>query len=191
MIRSLCCTAALLVALLGAPSTADAQFVVGAHGGYSLDVRPDVGTSDAGAAVVGAQVQFRVAPLPFVFNPGLDLFLTGGDEFTALQIDTNLLLPFALENEWVTPYIGGGLAVTRLSTDGGLFGSAQDTPAPMESTTDYGINALAGVLFGVGSIRPFVQLRATLGNHAIYADEAGEPGEGFAMTAGVLFRLSQ
>lgn len=194
MIRSLCSVLALLVTLLCTPATADAQFVVGAHGGYNLDVRPETGETTSGAALVGGQVQFRIAPLPIVFNPAVDLFLSGGDEFTALQIDTNLLLPFTLENEWVTPYIGGGLAVTRLSTETTLFSpsdAAQPQQAVAESATDYGINAMAGVLLGVGPIRPFVQLRATLGSHAIYADTDGDPGEAFGISAGVLFRLSQ
>lgn len=193
MMRPLCSALALLVALLGTPSTADAQFVAGAHGGYNLDVRPAMGETSTGAALVGGQLQFRIAPLPIIFNPGVDLYLKGGDEFTALQIDTNLLLPFTLENEWVTPYIGGGLAVTRLSTETTLFSpsDAQPQQAVAESTTDYGINAMAGVLLGVGAVRPFVQLRATLGNHAIYADTDGEPGEAFGISAGVLFRLSQ
>lgn len=193
MMRLLCSALVLLVALLGTPATADAQFVVGAHGGYNLDVRPEMGETSAGAALVGGQLQFRIAPLPFVFNPGVDLFLKGGDEFTALQIDTNLLLPFTLENEWVTPYIGGGLAVTRLSTETALFSASDVQPqqAAPESTTDYGVNAIAGVLLGVGAVRPFVQLRATLGSHATYADTNGEPGEAFGISAGVLFRLSQ
>lgn len=194
MMRSLCSVLALLVTLLCTPATADAQFVVGAHGGYNLDVRPETGATTSGAALVGGQVQFRIAPLPIVFNPAVDLFLSGGDEFTALQIDTNLLLPFTLENEWVTPYIGGGLAVTRLSTETTLFSPsdvAQPQQAVAEGATDYGINAMAGVLLGVGPIRPFVQLRATLGSHAIYADSDGDPGEAFGLSAGVLFRLSQ
>ncbi len=193
MIRSVFCTLVFVCAFALLPSSASGQFVVGAHGGYNLDVRPSGGEAGSGAAMVGAQLQFRVAPLPIVFNPAVDLFLAGDDDFTATQIDANILLPFVLDNDFVTPYIGGGFAITRLSTETTLFGDAetQENNQLLEGTTDYGANVIAGALFGVGSIRPFAQFRATLGSHAIYADDAGTPGEGFGVSAGILFRLSQ
>lgn len=192
--RALSVVAGLFLFLaLAAYQPAKAQFVVGAQTGYNLDVRPGEGTP--GAMLVGGQAQFMIEPLPLVFNPSVDVFMTGEEEFSALQFDANVLVPFLLQAEWVTPYIGGGLAITRLGSeetqqvDGGQ--GLQQTTEVVESSTDYGGNIIAGVLLGAGPLRPFVTVRSTLGRHAIYGDDTNRGGEGYSVSAGVLVRFSQ
>ena len=84
-----------------------------------------------------------------LFSPGVEYYpgVSNGSLITvAFDVHVGLNLP----ESSVSPYVGGGLAVHRMSIDlGPTLGST--------SVTDSQVNALGGLHFGSGPVRPFVE----------------------------------
>ena len=146
-----------LLLLLLSPTRAEAQVAIGPHFGTNLD-------SPLGAELfVGATSHISVPALPVILNPAVDFYIDA-DDFTLLQFDANALLTFGVDNVLFSPYAGGGLAVSYLSTDE-AFGDDGDLGFdPDVSATDLGINAVAGTFFNLASLRPFAEARITIGD---------------------------
>lgn len=153
-----------------------------ADGGSStVKIGPRVGipvgdVSDTGGNLFfGADGRIQTAGLPdeVVISPSVDFYLTddfGGSSLTILAADLNGLYEFQIENPVLVPYLGGGLAITRISVD--ASGSIVDP-----SSTEVGLNLVGGARFPLGSVEPFAQVNFTAG-----ADRIGIGG-------GVLFGL--
>jgi hypothetical protein len=97
---------------------------------------------DIGENLVGIEMALNVGP--FVFNPNFEYVLVDGGDVMSLNAD--FLYPFAREAS-VNPYIGLGLGLMRLEASG--FGSENEAIA----------NAIAGLQFGRGRVKPYVQLK--------------------------------
>ena len=84
------------------------------------------------------------------------------------EINVNALYPISIAGmPKVSPYVGGGLNVARRSVDLVIVTA---------SSTDIGLNALAGARFALGKLNTFAEAKIELGG-----------GEQFALTFGVLF----
>jgi opacity protein-like surface antigen len=129
--------------------TADAQIGIriGPRVGYDIDQLNEL--------FVGADVRLDVATLPVIINPAFDYYFVDG--FDLYQLSINALYTFGINNTAFTPYVGGGLGITRTSVDTGVdFIDG--------SNTDIGLNIVGGAEFGFGNLRPFVQAQLTLGD---------------------------
>ena len=87
------------------------------------------------------------------------------------ELNGNIVYDFDIVNKpTLTPYVGGGLNVAHVSRESTspLGGSASDT--------ELGVNLLGGLEFGMGRLRPFVEIKVEL-----------EGGEQFVITGGILF----
>lgn len=148
--------------------SASAQFQIGPRVGYELD--------EVGALGVGADLRFSPPALPIAINPTFDYYFLDDDEFGGAdvwQANINALYNFGIANQVFTPYVGAGLALTRVTLGNrAAFGLN-------ESSTEAGANILVGAEFGFGAMRPFVQAQTTLGGELQTATIAG----------GVLFSL--
>lgn len=177
---------ALLLLLTGARE-AQAQFSIGARGSYNMDAFTENGAEE-GAYSLGAEARLGLAGLPVVINPGFDYYFNQIENANVTQFDANVLVPFGTDNAVFNPYAGLGLGVTRVAFD-------SDTPVlgnlVEETEMDYGLNVIGGATFGAGAIQPFAQARITFGEHLAFLNEDGEGGPGYALMAGLLFRLGQ
>lgn len=166
---------------------ADGQISLGARAGYNLDAFSDSGAKE-GAFTIGGEARLGLQGLPIVLNPGVDFYLNGVDNTGVMQFDANVLYPISHNNVNFTPYVGAGLAVTRVTFDpntgliGNLFGD-------QTSETDIGANVLGGATFGLGAIRPFVQARITMGDHLAFMNRNGDGGPGYSLMGGLLFTI--
>ena len=162
-----------------------AQISVGGHGGYNLDAFSENGP-DEGAIFLGGQGRFHLSGMPVVLNPGFDYYLEGINDVAVFQFNGDVLFPFGVDNRVFTPYAGVGIAVTRVSfkPDEVILGNLLES-----EETDVGLNVVGGAEFGSGSARPFVQARITLGKHLAFVNEDGDSGPGYALLAGILFRI--
>lgn len=178
---------ALALCLALGTQQAHAQFSLGAHAGYNLDVISEDGAEE-GAAFVGGEARFGLGQYPVVINPSASYFLTGLENTSTLEFDLNALYEFGYNNTSFTPYAGVGLGVTRVAFDSDipLVGNNFE-----DSETDYGLNLIGGARFGFGQIQPFVQARITFGEHLSFVNDDGQGGSGYALMGGVLFRLGQ
>lgn len=138
----------LLAALVGTASSAHAQFQIGPRVGYDLE------TDDL---VLGVDARFALnnPALPLIIAPAFDYYFIDSDDVSFYALDLNVLYPFGISNQVFTPYAGAGLGVgfSRIEI-------ADET----ESETNLGFNLVGGAVFGFGSIRPFAQVRLTLGD---------------------------
>ena len=160
-----------VLTLCSAPS--QAQNAVGPHVGYNTG--PFAGSG--GEVFIGAAAHVAIASLPVVINPAIDYYI-GLDGITLLQVDANALYPFEVNSELLSPYAGGGLAISYVSVEGedfglGDFGIEIDNSY---SNTDVGLNLVGGTFFNVGNLRPFAEARFTLGN-----------GSALSLKSGVMF----
>ncbi len=84
------------------------------------------------------------------------------------EVNVNALYPVAIASmPKLRPYVGAGLNVARYSVDLGIVSA---------SSTDIGLNALAGARFSMGKFSTFAEAKLELSG-----------GEQFAVTFGVLF----
>lgn len=107
---------------------------------------------------VGADLRVGMPAFPVLFNAAFDYYLVDDGRFAernVYQINLNALYEFGVDNRVFTPYAGVGLGLTRFS---------QETAAGDASETETGFNVLGGAVFGFGSLRPFFQFQATLGD---------------------------
>ncbi len=138
---------ALAIAL---PVQGNAQWSLKAHGGYDLD---------AEEFLIGAGVEFSIpgaaiSGVPLTFAPGFDYY-PGIDGASFFVVDFDAHYPFQAKG--MTPYVGGGMYISRVSVDFPTFGRASDT--------DFGLNLKGGATFGTSSqVRPFTEARLRVGN---------------------------
>ena len=143
--------AALALALaIVLPVQSHAQWALNAHGGYDLD---------AEEFLIGASVEFSIpgaaiAGVPLTFAPGFDYY-PGLDGASYFVMDFDAHYPFQAKG--MTPYVGGGMYISRVSIDLPTFGSVSDT--------NVGLNLKGGASFGTSSkVRPFTEARLRLGS---------------------------
>jgi hypothetical protein len=122
---------------------------------------PAVGQSQGGSFQVGPRVTHNFdfeetaigfhATFPFAsrleFYPSLDIFLVEGGSLLGINGD----LKFRPSAEMPVLYVGTGLNLTRGSGGG-------------TSNTEAGLNIFGGLEAQTGAIRPFVELRAIVGD---------------------------
>jgi len=132
--------------------------------------------SDATSLYFGADLRAHTDALPVVPNASFDYYLTDTDGFSVFAIDLNALYEFGVDNEAFTPYAGGGLAITRSSSD---FTNPATGRTVSSSNSDVGLNIVGGARFPLESVEPFAQLNATLGGD----------GQRLGLTGGLLFNL--
>ena len=111
----------------------------------------------------------------FRFIGTFDLYFPddgGGVDVDYWELNGNIVYDFEVTTApKLTPYVGAGLNVAHVSVDvtsPGLTGS--------NSNTELGVNLLGGLEFGLGKVRPFVEIKVEL-----------EGGEQFVITGGILF----
>ena len=137
--------AAALALAISLPVQANAQLSLNTHGGYDID---------AEEFLIGAGVEFSIAGMPLTFTPGFDYYpgLAGASYFV---MDFDAHYPFQAKG--ITPYVGGGFYVSRVSVTLPTFGSISDT--------NVGLNLKGGAAFGTSSkVRPFTEARLRMGN---------------------------
>jgi len=142
--------------------------------------------SDAGGDFgIGADVRFLAGDLPVTFNGAFDFYFVSDQEIpgtneevgaTIFTIDFNALYMFGIENEAFTPYAGGGLGITRASSDDvdTGFGTVEG-----ESNTEVNLNIIGGAEFPLESFTPFVQAQFGVGGDI----------DRFNIAGGLLFNL--
>ena len=167
MNKQLLVVSLLLLAVLATGATearaqVDVDIDLAPHLGYGLAVPNQV--ADRGSISVGAQAHFVFAlkeRLSLILNPDIDYYLTRPDEdVTAFQVDGNVLLGIGSTETHVNPYLGLGLALTRVS--------GNDDFAAFDEGGNVGLNLILGSAFGAGKVRTFFQGRWTLGEHNLY-----------------------
>lgn len=156
-IRVIAATAlALAIAL---PVQAHAQWAINTRGGYDVDAKE---------ILIGAGVEFSIpgvaiSGVPLTFAPGFD-FYPGIDGVSYFVMDFDAHYPFQAKG--ITPYIGGGMYVSRVSVDIPSFGSVSDT--------NVGLNLNGGASFGTSSkVRPFTEARLRMGNGSTFILKGG------------------
>jgi hypothetical protein len=92
--------------------------------------------------MIGVELAFDVGP--FVFNPNFEYVLI--DDVDIMSLNADLLYRFARGGR-VTPYLGLGVGVMRFEASG--FGSEEEWLG----------NAIAGVAFETGRVKPYVQIK--------------------------------
>ena len=151
--------AAALALAIALPVQGHAQWALNTHGGYDLD---------ASEFLIGAGVEFSIpgvaiSGVPLTFAPGFD-FYPGIDGVSYFVMDFDAHYPFQAKG--LTPYIGGGMYVSRVSVDIPSFGSVSDT--------NVGLNLKGGASFGTSSkVRPFTEARLRMGNSSTLILKAG------------------
>ena len=151
--------AAALALALTVPVEGHAQWSLKMHGGYDLDaeeflIGAGVEFSIPGAAISGVPLTFAPA---FDYYPGL-----AGSSFFVMDLDAHY--PFPAKG--MSPYVGGGMYVSRTSVDFGAFGRVSDT--------DVGLNIKGGATFGTSSqVRPFTEARLRIGSVSTLTLKAG------------------
>ncbi len=142
--------AAALALAIALPVQAHAQWALNTHAGYDIDVKE---------FLIGASVEFSIpgasiAGVPLTFAPGFDYYpgVTGASFFV---MDFDAHYPFQMKG--LTPYVGGGMYISRVSVDIPAFGSVSDT--------NVGLNLKGGASFGGSSpVRPFIEMRIRMGS---------------------------
>ncbi len=152
--------AAVALALaLTLPVQATAQWSLKTHGGYDLD---------AEEFLIGASVEFSIpgaaiSGVPLTFAPAFDYY-PGFDRGSFFVVDFDAHYP--LPAKGMSPYVGGGMYVSRMSVDFPTFGR--------DSDTDVGLNLKGGATFGTSSqVRPFTEVRLRVGNSSTLTLKAG------------------
>ena len=158
----------IALALTFVPERANAQSPLsfGAQGIYDLDWE---------SFGIGAQVRtgLPIGDLAFVLNPSLEYyFLEEGEGFdqSLFRVNADLLYQIGAANVQVfQPYVGAGLGIQRHSID-----LDSDVLNISGSSTDVGLNLLAGASFGIGSpVVPFVQAGLFIGDGSTVGLKAG------------------
>ncbi len=142
--------AAALTLAIALPVQAHAQWALNTHGGYDVD---------ATEFIIGAGVEFSIpgaaiSGVPLTFAPGFDYY-PGLDGASFFVMDFDAHYPFQAKG--ISPYIGAGMYVSRISVDIPAFGNVSDT--------NVGLNLKGGASFGTSSkVRPFTEARLRMGN---------------------------
>ena len=115
----------------------------------------------------------------FRFIGSFDLYFPGSRSAGGVDVDGdyweingNIVYDFEVTTSPnLTPYVGGGLNVAHASAE-----ATTPLVSASASDTELGVNLLGGLEFGVGKLRPFVEIKVEL-----------EGGEQFVITGGILF----
>lgn len=92
--------------------------------------------------MVGVDLALNVGP--FIFNPNFEYVLI--DDLDVMSLNADFLYPFARGGR-ATPYVGLGAGVMRF--DGSGF----------DSSDEWLGNAIGGVAFDTGRVKPYVQVK--------------------------------
>ena len=143
--------AALALALaIALPVQTHAQWSLNTHGGYDLDAKE---------FLIGASVEFSIpgaaiSGVPLTFVPGFDYY-PGLDGASFFVMDFDAHYPFKAKG--MTPYVGGGMYISRVSVGAPGIGSGSDT--------NFGLNLKGGARFRTSSkVRPFGEARLRILN---------------------------
>lgn len=147
---------AFLIASLSPVEAQDMNIEIAPRIGYDL--------GDLEELFIGAEGRFYIEDLPVVLSPAFDYYFASSDfEDTSLDvfgIDLNALYEFELEDNSITPYVGAGLGIIRVSASGSVEGFSVSN-----SSTETGINLLGGAIFNIDApVRPFAQAKTNLGS---------------------------
>ncbi len=139
------------VCVVGGLHEAQAQVEIGPRLGFDL-------IGDVEEFFVGADARLDLAALPVILNGAFDIYLVG-ENLDFWQLSFNAFYEFGLANVAFSPYVGGGIGISRTSRDFDLgdFGNGA-------SDTDVGLNLIGGATFGFGSLKPFAQAQITFGD---------------------------
>ena len=132
----------LLCGLAGGASAQTSGVSLAPYAGYNVD---------AEELLIGAGVgiPLNVGTTTVLLSPGVEYY-PGISNASLITVAFDVHVGLNVPNSSVAPYVGGGLAVHRMSVDlGPTLGSA--------STTDSQLNAIGGLHFGSGPFRPFVE----------------------------------
>jgi hypothetical protein len=148
-----------LVLAIALPVQSHAQWSLNTHGGYDLDAKE---------FLIGASVEFSIpgaaiSGVPLTFVPGFDYYPgIDGVSFFVMDFDAH----YPIQAKGLTPYIGGGMYVSRVSVDIPPFGNVSDT--------NFGLNLKGGATFGTSSkVRPFGEGRLRVGNGSTFILKGG------------------
>lgn len=165
-----------LAAALFMAAPAQAQVAFGPQVSYGTDSDLGVGarvelpvggmiTQDAGSMMAGLKA---IGSFDWFFLDCDD------DAFGGVEVDcsyweanVNGAVPFVIEGQGFSPYLGAGLNIAQVAVEVGDFD---------ESETEIGVNILGGLNFPLGGLAAFAEGRIELGG-----------GEQFVISAGVLF----
>ncbi len=139
------------VCVFGGLHEAQAQVKIGPRLGFDL-------TGDIEEFFVGVDTRLDLLALPVVLNGAFDIYLVD-ENFDFWQLSFNALYEFGLANVAFSPYVGGGIGISRTSLDLDLGEFGNDA-----SDTDVGLNLIGGATFGFGSLKPFAQAQITVGD---------------------------
>ncbi|MBT8477537.1 MAG: outer membrane beta-barrel protein [Gemmatimonadetes bacterium] len=165
------CSASRLLALL----TAGAALTAGpASGQVSAGVQANWGSdTDFGlgarisVALDGVAVGFEAVGSFDYFFPSDDF----GADLTYWEANANLVYRIDAAGELLTPYVGAGFAYTRFEASIRVLGAEASG-----NETSAGINLLAGLMFNLGGVTPFIEGKIEAWG-----------GEQFVASAGVRF----
>lgn len=87
-----------------------------------------------------------------------DYFFVDCVDCTYWEINPMLAVPITIKNPKITPYLGGGLNIGRISVDAG-------PPVGTVSDTDIGLNLLGGLRFPLGGVSAYTDARIVVGNN--------------------------
>lgn len=143
---------------------------------------------------LGADARVETEALPVVINPTFDYYFVGSQTIQAgtgaaqevgssfFSLSANGLYPFTIDNPSFAPYAGAGLGIYRSATEEVTVNTAFGSQTlGGGSSTDVGLNLIAGVEFPTESFTPFAEAQYT----TIFAD-VGSP-DLFNLKGGVLF----
>lgn len=145
----------LLAFFAVAAAPARAQFLLGAHGGYDVEVE---------SGLVGVTAQLQLPNTALVVAPSVDYFFGAGTDAvdeTLLAFNLDAQYHFGIDNQVFTPYTGVG--VSLLYNDVDVVGSS----------TDLGAHLSGGAIFGFGNLRPFAGARVRLVGDALTSLHGG------------------
>jgi opacity protein-like surface antigen len=152
-----------LFAFVGAPATQAQTLVqVGPRAGFDFggDIQLDTNTT----FLFGVDARITPEGFPITINPAFDFYFPStpdGIDRSFFLASANALYKFAPAGGTAvfTPYAGAGLAVA--------FSSSENEALDIDdSSTEIGINLLAGAEFNTGTVSPFVEL----GFSPVFAD---------------------
>lgn len=150
----------MLLASLLAASPGSAQVQIGAEADFANDFDLGIG----GRLIVAlADLHPRLSAegsvVYFFPSESVDEVPGVSADVDYWEFNANLRYSIAVDNPNFAPYVGAGLNIGRLTGSVQIDGVGNAS----ESDTEVGLNALGGVQFGSGRIRPFAEARVQIG----------------------------
>ncbi len=145
--------------------------VVGLHEARAqIEIGPRIGfdlIGDVEEFFIGADGRLSLVALPVVLNGAFDIYLVE-ENLDFWQFSFNALYEFGIANVAFSPYVGGGIGISRTSLDFDLGDFGNDA-----SDTDVGLNLIGGATFGFGNLKPFAQAQITFGDVDLFTIGGG------------------